>query len=77
MKMFKWLSRLGHKMVDWLYENVLDSTAPSLSAHTSSERLREIKLRIHGIDPATGRPVPKAGEDGCGNDGAGKAIGVP
>jgi len=61
--MFK---RLGNLITDWLYENILGSTRPTLSAQTSPERLREIKLRMHGVDPATGRKVQPGGSPGDG-----------
>lgn len=72
--MFKWISSLGHMITDWLYENVLGSTAPSLSAKTSPEKLREIKIRIYGADPATCRTVPEAGSPSDG-DGEQKECG--
>jgi len=52
-------------MVDWLYESILGITSPTNAAKIGPDRLREIKLRIHGIDPATGRKIPKAGQP-CG-----------
>jgi hypothetical protein len=66
-KMFKWISSLGHRMVDWLYENTLGISSTTDRAKFSPEEIREAKLRLAGYDPATGRKIPKAGSAGDGD----------
>lgn len=73
--MLKWISSLGHRMVDWLYENTLGISSPTDRAKFSPEEIREAKLRLAGYDPAKGRKIPKAGP-ACGRNGPNNAPGM-
>jgi hypothetical protein len=73
--MFKWIPRLGHRMVDWFEENILGISSPTDLAKIPPDKLQEIRLRIHGVDPVTRRTLPKAGSAG-GCDGPSNASGI-
>lgn len=64
MKMFKWIPNMGNKLVDWLYEYTLGISSPTDMAKIPPDKLQEIRLRIHGVNPVTKRMFPKAGQAG-------------
>ena len=69
--MVNYIGRLGHRLVDWLYEHTLGITSPSAASKISPEERQRIKMTL--AQGYAGRSLhfkdtpPKAGEKASGN----------